>query len=80
MREVTDAKRAIYYKATSRTINLSNVKKLDLMLCVKEDQDAIASHILQAFSLIDVCDIRGQEGYVTIDISLPLSGNDPYAK
>ena len=50
------------------------------MLCVREDQIAIAQHIIQKFNLIDVIDIRSYEEYVKLNIKLEISGNFPDAR
>lgn len=63
MRDVTDAKRRAYAQATSRVIDKQSAIKEDLMLCVREDQHAIAEHIIDANQLIDVVDIRGIDNY-----------------
>ncbi|CDW89477.1 UNKNOWN [Stylonychia lemnae] len=77
MREVTDGKRQRYVQETSRVINLQTAKQMDLMLCVKEDQIAIAQHIIKSYQLIDVIDVRGFEEYITIKVSLDISGKLP---
>ena len=42
MRDVSDSKKVAYFDATSRVINFATAKRSDLMLCVKENQMAIA--------------------------------------
>ena len=68
MRDVTDARKAAYVKATTRVINLATVKKSDLMLCVREEQVAIARHIVESFRLGDVVEVNGQEEYFTVKV------------
>ena len=42
MREVTEAKKRRYEEAIYREIDFNNVKREDLVLCVKENQMKIA--------------------------------------
>eukprot|EP00347_Sterkiella_histriomuscorum_P005379 403356837 len=77
MREVTDAKRQRFVDATTRIINMQTAKKIDLMLCVKEDQLAIAQHILSHYNMIDLIDVRGFEDFATIKVQLEISAKNP---
>ena len=37
MRDVSDAKKQVFFEVSNRVINFQTVCKSDLMLCVKED-------------------------------------------
>ncbi|TNV82774.1 hypothetical protein FGO68_gene2241 [Halteria grandinella] len=76
MRDVSDAKKLAYFQAQSRVINLQTVKKNDLMLCVKENQLAFAKHIIKAFPMVDICELKGIDDYINIDI---LGKQTPYS-